>query len=187
MTTNMWVEQVTNLFQRQNPALFADVTPRFFSTLICLPLLRIDVAVQRRNGWTTNWNGTPMTTAASRRCTFRRKIYGCPTSSSTTSMSLYYYTPSLYCFKKKNLKVYCIETKPMSNEYWPCFSIDAPVLTETTKWLLWPRQFYAMTERWRGSRRPSTNPSAKSMSSTSRSTSKPATWNSVHGLRMAIR
>ena len=54
MTTNMWVEQVTNLFQRQNPALFADVTPRFFSTLICLPLLRIDVAVQRRNGWTTN-------------------------------------------------------------------------------------------------------------------------------------
>ena len=96
-------------------------------------------------------------------------------------------TLPVYTVSKKNLKVYCIETKPMSNEYWPCFSIDAPVLTETTKWLLWPRQFYAMTERWRGSRRPSTNPSAKSMSSTSRSTSKPATWNSVHGLRMAIR
>ena len=39
-------------------------------------------------------------------------------------------------FQKKNLEVYCIETKPISNEYWPCFSIDVPVLTETTKWLL---------------------------------------------------
>ena len=94
MTTNMWVEQVSNSFGTLNTVLLRVRLYhvwRFLSVLILLLPPCIDVAVQRRNGWTTNWNGTPMTTAASRRSTFPRKIYGCPISSSTTSTILHNY------------------------------------------------------------------------------------------------
>lgn len=61
------------------------------------------------------------------------------------------------------------------------------VLMGISRWHWPPKPLSITLEEWNGSRPQFTNPPVRSTSSISHSTSKPASWNSVHGLTMVSR